>query len=328
MMLSEGHNSAVYPGGEGVDDAPPKLSVVIVSWNTRELLQRCLASVYADLKGRDAAEYEVWVVDNASGDRTAEMVRRAFPQANLLANLENTGFARANNQAMAECRGQYILLLNPDTIVQLGCINDLVAFLDRNANAGAVGARLLNPDGSLQPSCSPIPRLGSEALRMLHLDDMFRTSYRMAEWSVQSPRRVDVVQGACMLLRAGALEQVGLLDEAYFIYSEEVDLCYRLSQAGWSIYWVPTAAVVHYGGQSTQQVAEAMFLRLYEAKILFFRKHYGEYTARAYKLILLMASLARLTAAPFAILHRSGQRERHMALAGNYRQLVAALRQM
>jgi GT2 family glycosyltransferase len=147
----------------------------------------------------------------------------------------------------------------------------------------------------------------------------------MAAWSFDQPREVDVLLGACLLLRRAALEQVGLLDENYFIYSEEVDLCYRLQKAGWHLYWVPRAQVVHYGGQSTQQVAAEMFMCLYQGKLLFIRKHYGALAGQIYKLILLVTALARLLVSPLAWLERSPQRQRHLTLANRYWVLIRAL---
>jgi N-acetylglucosaminyl-diphospho-decaprenol L-rhamnosyltransferase len=150
----------------------------------------------------------------------------------------------------------------------------------------------------------------------------------MAGWDLDTPREVDMIQGACLLLRREALDQVGLLDEDYFIYSEEVDLCHRLRQRGWKVYWVPQAQVIHYGGQSTRQVAADMFLRLYQGKVLYFRKHHGRLAAQAYKLILLIAALARLLLSPLAWLERPPLRQQHLALADHYRRLVMALPEM
>lgn len=310
------------------------LSIIIVNWNTRDLLARCLTSLYAGPSFAPFVAFETFVVDNASTDGSAAMVRERFPWVRLIENRENVGFARANNQAIRESgacpapgrRSRYLLLLNPDTEVRSGALEALVRFMDEHPEAGAAGARLLNPDGSLQPSCSPFPTLGREFWRLFHLD-AFRplAHYNMARWDPKAPRTVDAVQGACIILRWEALEQVGLLDEDYFIYTEEVDLCYRLRRTGWQVYWAPEAAVIHYGGQSTQQMRGEMFLRLYASKVLYFRKHHGRLKARAYKLILLAASLARLAISPLARLERPSRREEHLALACRYRRLVRAV---
>jgi GT2 family glycosyltransferase len=299
------------------------LSIVVVSWNTRELLAQCLDSV---VQSQGVGEMELLVVDNASADGSVQMVRERFPQARLLVNKENVGFARANNQAIRQANGRYVLLLNPDTRLLPDALAQLVCFMESEPGAGAAGARLLNPDGSLQPSCSPAPTLSREWWYLFHLDRLRPYSrYPMRHWDVQSVREVDVVQGAAMILRRDVLAQIGLMDEGYFMYSEEVDLCDRVREAGWRIYWVPQAQVVHYGGQSTRQAAREMFLRLYEGKLLYFRKRHGRSAARLYKLVLLAAALVRLTLTPLAWLGRSPNRQQYLTLAGYYRQLVLDL---
>jgi hypothetical protein len=305
------------------------LSVIIVNWNTRDLLAQCLESVSSSQISAAGHATEIFVVDNASTDDSSRMVRNRFPQVLLIENTENRGFARANNQAIRESTEGYVLLLNPDTDVQPGALDTLVRFMDAHPQAGAAGARLLNPDGTLQPSCHPVPTLSREFWRLFHLDALWPYAcYHMARWDPDTPKEVDVVQGACVILRREALGQVGCLDEDYFIYSEEVDLCRRLRQRGWKVYWVPQAMVVHYGGQSTRQMAAAMFLCLYQSKILYFRKHHGWSMAQVYKLILLAAALARLVLSPLAWLERPPWRQQHLALAGHYRRLVRSLPRM
>lgn len=302
------------------------LSLVIVNWNTRSLLEQCLTSVWEDMSTSEGFRVETFVVDNASTDGSAPMVRARFPQMKLIENQDNAGFARANNQAIRESQGRYVLLLNPDTKVRPGALKALIRFMDAHPDAGAAGSRLLNPNGTLQRSAHPLPTLSRELWRLFHLDVLWPYScYRMDRWDENEPREVGVAKGACLILRREALAQVGLLDESYFIYSEEVDLCYRLRQAGWRVYWVPQAVVVHYGGQSTRQVAAEMFIRLYQGKLCYFRKHYGWWGGWAYKLILLFASLARLCISPLAWLERPPERQRHLTLALYYGRLVKAL---
>jgi len=299
------------------------LSIVIVSWNTCRLLDECLASIYRNPLG---GEYEVWVVDNDSTDGTQQMLQHKYPQIRLIANAQNLGFARANNQAIRQSTGRYVLCLNPDTEVKPGSIELLLGFMEQHTEAGGAGPYLLNSDGSFQISAYPMPTLGREFWRMFTLDRL-RNFDVYAEHCVDSIEycQVEVLKGACMLLRREALEQVGLFDEDYFIYTEEVDLCYRMNQAGWGLYWVPEARVLHHEGQSTHQVAEEMFLRLYQTKILFFRKRYGLLTSWIYKLILLAAAIFRLALSPIALLDRNPRREERLLLARNYTQLVVAL---
>jgi GT2 family glycosyltransferase len=302
------------------------LSIIIVNWNTCSLLERCLASVWKDVRIADGLQVETFVVDNASTDESVSMVRTRFPQVKLIENQDNGGFARANNQAIRASQGRYVLLLNPDTEVRPSALETLIRFMDAHPDAGAAGSRLLNSDGTLQRSAHPLPTLSREFWRLFHLDALWSYScYRMGQWDEKEPREVEVVKGACLILRREALKQVGLLDESYFIYSEEVDLCYRLHQAGWRVYWVPQAVVMHYGGQSTRQTAGEMFIRLYQGKLFYFRKHYGRGTFRAYKLLLLFASLARLCMSPLAWLERPPERQRHLTLASYYSRLIRSL---
>jgi N-acetylglucosaminyl-diphospho-decaprenol L-rhamnosyltransferase len=302
------------------------LSIIIVSWNTRELLLQCLSSLSDYLPSLSA---ETIVVDNASTDGSAQAVEEQFPWVHLITNQENVGFSRANNQAINQSGGHYILLLNPDTEVYPGSLETLVNYLNEHPAVGAVGARILNPDGSLQDSCYPAPSLSRELWRLLHLDAIVPYgTYHMSSWHSETPRKVDTLLGACLLLRRDALVNIGLLDEEYFFTGEEIDLCHRLGRAGWHIHWVPQARVVHYGGQSSKQVAEKSFLFLYGGKILYFRKQHGTLTAALYKLILLVSTLLRLLLAPLAWLERSPRREQHLILVTRYLRLLANLPSM
>jgi GT2 family glycosyltransferase len=302
------------------------ISIIIVSWNTARLLNNCIASIMAN---RPPLPLEIWVIDNASTDETPLMLREKFPQVHLVENRENVGFARANNQAIQRCEGKYILLLNPDTLVRSGALQALIDFLDTHPEAGAVGARMLNPDGSLQISSHPLPTLSRELWRLFHLDVLVPYAlYPITKWATNQPQDVDAVGGACLLVRKDVLEQVGFLDESYFIYSEEIDLCYRIQRAGWRIFWIPQAEVVHFGGQSTQQVPTEMFLHLYHSNIKYFRKHYGWRAARIYKMILRVTALSRLLLAPFSIFEVSSRRQKHLTLANRYWRLILALPRM
>jgi len=297
-----------------------RASIVIVNWNTKGLLAECLASIEAN---PPAGGLEVIVVDNASVDGSVEMIRESFPQVTLLVNETNVGFAGANNRGITHSRGDYVLLLNSDTVVRAGALEALLLFMEEQPDAGAAGARLLNRDGSLQHSCSALPTLLREGMHLFHLD--YRQRRMMQGWDIEQPRQVDVLLGACLLVRREALEQVGLMDEGYFMYSEEVDYCRRLRDAGWRLYWVPRAEVVHYGGQSTRQVATEMFLQLYAAKLRYFRKHEGRRVGQLYKLILVAAALFRLLLLPLALLSPRQKRQEQLSLAERYWRLARAL---
>ena len=303
-----------------------KLSIVIVSWNTKDLLEACLRSVYQFPLDHS---FEVWVVDNKSKDDSVAMVRTHFPQVELIASEDNLGFAGGNNPAIPRCQGDYVLLLNPDTEVKANALNELVAFMDNHPEAGAAGSRLLNADGTLQPSCHPIPTLSREFWRMFYLDALIPYgAYDMTKWDMTRPHEVDVLMGASMLLRKTVLDTVGLLDEGYFMYSEEVDLCFRLQKAGWQLYWVPASQVVHYWGQSAKQVLAEMFLQLYRGKLRFFRKHYSGVTVFLYKVVLGLAALLRLALAPLVWLRKSEQRDQQLHMARHYGRLLVALPRM
>jgi len=299
------------------------VSIIIVNWNTRELLSQCLQSIYAS---RTTKEIEVWVVDNGSTDGSVEMVRENFPQVEITVNEKNVGFAHANNQAIKRSSGDTVMLLNPDTVVDRDAIENLLHFLEVHSDAGVVGPRLLNPDRSLQESAYPEPTLFREFWRMFHLDRFNSyAEYPMEKWSHAQAMQVDVLMGACMLIRRKIFDQVGLMDEDFFIYSEEVDLCTRIRDYGWRLFWYPEAAVVHYGGQSTQQVQQEMFLQLYQGKIQYFRKHRSTIEVWLYKFILFFATLVRLVLTPLAYLEQSAQKSEHLELSSNYRRLLWSL---
>ena len=294
-------------------------SILVVNWNTRELLARCLCSIE---QGAPKDSYEVIVVDNASSDASPQMVQEQFPAVRLVDNEENVGFAAANNQAIHQARGRYLVLLNSDTEVRPGALTALVQFMDAHPRAGAAGARLLNPDGSLQPSCHPMLTPGREFWRLVFLDRLWRrATYSMHRWAMNIPRQVEVIKGACLLLRREALDEVGLLDESYFMYTEEVDLCYRLHRTGWELWWVPQAEVVHYEAQSTRQAAEDMYVQLYRSKVQFYRKFGGQRRAHRFKRLLRLAYGPRLVAASIGSLLSPRLAEQ----TSTYRRLLAEL---
>jgi GT2 family glycosyltransferase len=254
------------------------------------------------------------------------MVRSEIPEAVVLENSHNSGFAAANNQGIRRARGEFVLLLNPDTEILPGSLQAMVDFMRATPRAGAAGGCLVNPDGSLQASASPSPTLARELWRLIHLDRLRPLSlYPLTEWSAGGPRSVDVVQGAALILRRSALDEVGFLDEDYFMYTEEVDLCYRLRRSGWEVFWLPHAKVLHWGGQSTRQRRSEMFLRLYESKVIFFRKRHGRLAALAYKLILVLAALPRVVVGGLRPRTGSATSSSFQDLAPNYLLLLKSL---
>jgi N-acetylglucosaminyl-diphospho-decaprenol L-rhamnosyltransferase len=300
-----------------------KLATVIVHWNTPRLLAKCLSSLRAPSKN---LTMKTVVVDNGSEAGALALLQEQFPEVRTIANDTNVGFARACNQGIIAQESEYVLLLNPDTEVLPGALEQQVAFLDAHPTVAAVGPMLVGSDGALQISCYPMPTLAREAWRLFHLDRLLpRAVYPTETWKRNEPFPVDVIQGACLLLRRSALEAVGGLDDHFFVYTEEVDLCYRLGLDGHEIYYLPQSRVVHHGGQSTKQIASEMFIQLYRSKLQFFRKHHGWLGAAAYRAILAAASIARMTALPFAVLLRPSQRSERATVARNYQRLLLSL---
>lgn len=245
------------------------LSIVIVSYNCAALLRACLDSLPAG-----GVPYEAIVVDNGSHDGTVEMLAAEYPGVRLIANPDNRGFAAANNQGIRATRGRHILLLNPDTVLRPGALATLLDFLARTPDAGACGPRLLNPDGSLQASCHPFPSLRVQATDILELWRIRCVKARRPCGAHAHTQPADWLTGACLLLRREALAAVGLLDEGYWMFSEEVDWCYRARRAGWRTYLVVEAEVVHHGGGSSAAVQAELIVELYRSIFRFYRMHH------------------------------------------------------
>lgn len=254
-----------------------ELSIIIVAWNTRDILMDCLESIVRHSPSRAS---EIIVVDNASADGTADSVRRGFPQVLVLSNDVNRGFAAANNQGMERASGQYILLLNPDTIVHPQSLDSLCEFMDRHEDVAICGPRLLNGDGTLQQSARRFPtfRGALHKYTVLRSLGIFRAHYvrwMMKDFAHDRQMDVDQVMGSALLLRRSLLERIGIMDERFFMYYEEVDLCYRVKQAGGRVVFVPDAVITHLGGQSSKQVPVDRYVILMESLLRYFRKHRG-----------------------------------------------------
>ena len=246
------------------------VSVIIVNWNTCDLLRQCLRSVFDQVP---SIGIEVIVVDNGSADDSVEMVRREFSQVILLANQDNRGFAAANNQGMTVANGRYILLLNSDTIVLDRAIEKTVAFADQHSDTAVTGCRVLNPDRTLQNSCFMFPSILNWFLFSTYLYRLFPRSRffgreQMTWWSRNDSREVDVVTGCYMLVRKEAIDEVGLMDERFFMYAEETDWCYRFRAREWKNRFTPDAEIIHIGGASAvklgarrAQVTNSSFVR-------------------------------------------------------------------
>ena len=245
-----------------------KVAIIIVSYNVCRLLDECLQSVRKAVEGIEA---EIYVVDNRSSDHTVETLQPRYPEVCFIANTENVGFARANNQAIRASHSEYVLLLNPDTVVYESTIRNTLSFLDAHPEAGGAGVRMLTREGTPAPeSRRAIPTPWVSMLKMLG----FTHRYYMSNLSWGEPGRIEVISGAYCMLRRKALDQIGLLDEDFFMYGEDIDLSYRLLKGGWQNWYLPYD-IVHYKGESTVKSSFRYVHTFYQAMLIFFRKHYG-----------------------------------------------------
>jgi N-acetylglucosaminyl-diphospho-decaprenol L-rhamnosyltransferase len=270
----------------------PELSIIIPSWNTRELLAACLASVAATT---GAGACEVIVVDNGSTDGSRDMVRQCFSGTRLVTNADNLGFARAVNQGAAAAGGRYLLLLNSDARLLPGAVDALLEVASGRPRCGAVGAQLRHADGSFQASHNEFPSLMSELLVLSGVGRLWHGPWYPSHGPEEErgSQRVEWVGGACLLVRRSAFAELGGLDEGFFFYGEEMDLCYRLRHAGWEVWYQPAARVIHVGGASSRRRRIASEGMLYAGRIRFFRKHYGERAARALALEIYAATAVK-----------------------------------
>lgn len=254
-----------------------KLSVVIVSYNVSHYLLQCLDSLQRALRGIDG---EVIVVDNHSRDNSVDLVHQAHPEVKVIENLHNLGFSKANNIALRQAKGEYALLLNPDTIVADNTIRDCIAFLDLHPDAGAAGVMMLNADGTVAPeSRRGVPTPLTSFYKLSGLCRMFPRSPRFGRYYLghlpwQTPQQIDIVSGAFCMLRRSVLDKVGLLDEDYFMYGEDIDLSYRILKQGATNWYLPYP-ILHYKGESTQKSSFRYVHVFYQAMLIFFRKHFS-----------------------------------------------------
>jgi len=264
------------------------LSIVIVSWNVCDLLRQCLRSILANLQ---ACELEIIVVDNASGDDSVEMVRAEFPAVRLIANDQNRGFPAANNQGIAIAQGRYVFLLNPDTEVVDDALATMIAFADERPDVGVIGPQLLNPDGSVQSSRRRLPTLATAVFESTWLTPYAPRSvlrrYRMLDTPDEMTQDADWVDGAALMARRRAIEQIGPLDEGFFMYSEELDWCRRFGEGGWRVVYLPDARIIHHRGKSSEQVAAASHVHFQTSKVRYFGKYHGRFVAEMLRLFLL-----------------------------------------
>ncbi len=249
------------------------LSIVVVNWNTKQLILDCLASIYRTVHH---VTFEIIVVDNASTDDSAEAVCRAYPDITLIVNSSNMGFAGANNKALKRMRGKYAVLLNSDTVLTESALENMIDFMERHPDAGLCGPQLLNADGTKQTSVGNYPVLLTEFMSKMLVRYLFPEKYQAAFSTKQStydgPTQVDVIVGACMMARRTAIEAVGMLDDDYFFLYEEIDWCYRMHRAGWSVYHLPKVQIYHFIGQSRKEINLRSRAESWRSRYLFYKK--------------------------------------------------------
>ncbi len=270
------------------------LSIVIVSWNVADLLETCLQSIDATCP----PETEVIVVDSASSDETVARVRESFPKVTMLAQQTNVGFSRGTNIGLAAAQGANLLLLNPDTKLLPDAVPHMLAYLEAHPHVGIIGPRTLNPDGSVQSTRRRFPTPLLASLESTWLQPLaprrLLDAYYVHDAADDATVEVDWVQGSCLMARREVYVRTGGLDEGFVMYSEELDWCHRAKDAGWKVVYLGSAAIIHYGGQSSGQVLAATHIRFNQSKLRYIRKYHGWLAAQAVRFVLVLQFAAQL----------------------------------
>jgi GT2 family glycosyltransferase len=251
------------------------VSIIIVTWNSQEFIRNCLDSIFLS---QSNLTLEIIVVDNGSSDHTTKIVEEFYPQVNLIQNKKNLGYAKANNQGIEKVRGEYILLLNPDTQVLEDALSWMYEFMEENPKIGALGPKLLNPDKSVQASCGEFPTFSTLVWEFSGLSRLFPKSKIFGRWKMgyfdfNETREVDQPMGSCLMLRRETLDDVGIFDENFGMFFNDVDLCFAIRKRGWKIYFYPKAKVIHHKGASTKKVKAKMIWLSHLAFYKFFKKY-------------------------------------------------------
>jgi GT2 family glycosyltransferase len=253
------------------------LSIIIVSWNAKDYLRKCVESV---IKESSKYKSEIIVVDNASTDGSAGLIKDTFKQVKVITNDANYGFAKANNIGIRHSVGKYVLFINSDVEVVKGCIDRMVPFMEQHPEIGMLGPQIIDSRGNMQRPCMGFPTLWNTLCRASSLDTLFPKSklfggYLMTYWSHDTIREVDVINGCFWMVRREALDQVGLLDERFFIYAEDKDWCRRFWDSGWKVTYFPQAQSIHYGGASSSKAPIKFYIEMHRANLQYWRKHHG-----------------------------------------------------
>lgn len=275
------------------------LSICIVNWNTKNLLRDCIKSIYQKTRG---ISFEIIIVDNASRDGSVEMLKKEFPQCKVISSNCNLGFSKGNNVAIKQAKGTYILFLNPDTELKTQAIVGMMRFLEGNSEYGAVGCKLLNKDNSIQFACArKFPTPFTQFCFLTLLDRIFSRSKffstaEMRHWNHRNSRDIDCLSGACIMTRKTIVDQLSGFNENYFMYAEDIELCYRIRNNGWLIYYLSEEEIYHFSGASSNQVSDKSFSAIMqrESNYRFMKENYGKLKATEFKAAVLVGSLVRL----------------------------------
>jgi len=254
------------------------LSIIIVNYNTKQLTLDCISSVFQSIT---SYRYEVILIDNASSDGSVEAIQDQFPEVKIISNNENTGFSRANNQGIQIAGGSYVLLLNSDTVIEATTLDTMIRYMETHPKVGASGCKLILPDGTLDDACKrgfPTPLASfyyAFGFSKRHPSDPKYNQYKLTHLDPDQEHVVDCLVGAFMMVREEVIEQVGGLDEEFFMYGEDIDWCYRIKDAGWKITYYPKTTVIHYKGASSRKKPNKIIYEFHRAMVLFHRKHYA-----------------------------------------------------
>ena len=263
----------------GVNMSKTTLSIIIVNYNAEKLLKNCIESIYNETR---EITFDIWVVDNNSSDNSVAMINENFPEVNLLQNADNVGFARANNMAIVKAKTDYVLLLNPDTIICNQAIEKVLGYMDPKPEVGITGCKVLNEDGSIQLACRrsiPTPKVAF--FRLTGMSKLFPNSKLMAKYNLtyldaSESHEVEAVSGAFLMIRSNVIDNIGCLDDRFFMYGEELDWCLRTKKAGWAVMYYPYAQIIHYKGECSKSNSRKAAFEFYRSMYLFHKKHFAD----------------------------------------------------
>lgn len=305
------------------------LTIIIVNWNVRDLLSECIRSLEELI---DGIEHEILVVDNHSSDNSIEMLQCNYPEVKLIANDNNVGFAKANNQAFKLSSGDFVLLLNPDTTIIDNSVDKMLRLLKKDDRIGVVGPKLLNSDGSIQTAClRRYPSLRRELVVLMRIDRIVENSRLLSRWvksglDYESPQEAEVISGSCMLLRRDSWYAVHGLDERYFMYAEDVDLCFNMRKRGWQIRYLPNATVKHHAHKGSEKAVDfsppaVSCLSMYE----YFKKNHGALYAISYRLLVILTSAFWIALYSVTLRFLKRKPREKLSMYHDYRKLMWAI---